>query len=103
MRWTDEHNQRQFMLMLHFLDASESGHINLGRLVGTLEGLLYALEDTDKTWESTFVSFWNDLEMVYSLSQAYQREMNDFEKVQVSEAISALKTHIQPVIKLESD
>ncbi len=103
MGWVDEYNQRQYSLMLHFLDALERDHISLGRLVSTLEGLLFALEDTDKTWESIFVSFWNDLEMVYSLAQADQREMNDFEKAQVAEAISALKTHIQPVIKRETD
>lgn len=60
------HDRRQLILTNKQLSLFKEGKIDLGCLVGRLEGLLEVMESVGVSWEEQFRSEWANLEVAYA-------------------------------------
>lgn len=64
MKKISEYDERQLNLMLNQLDAYDNKKLDLGSLVGRLEGLLHAMEHVTAEWEEKFLDEFSTLESI---------------------------------------
>ena len=72
----NDYNLRQLKLMNENLILYEKKRIDLGTLVGNLEGLLNAIEAVELAWEEKFLKEWSTLEIVYAINIINETEEN---------------------------
>jgi len=59
-----EYDERQLKLMLQQLISFEHKKLELSSLVGSLEGLLHAMENVTDEWEEKFLNEFSTLESI---------------------------------------
>lgn len=63
-----EREQRQYALMRQRVRDLREGRRDVGVVIGDLEGLLWALEETPEDWRDRFVEAWSELEVSYAVA-----------------------------------
>ncbi|HEY4831820.1 MAG TPA: hypothetical protein VIH61_04595 [Waddliaceae bacterium] len=64
MNKISEYDERQLKLMLQQLISFEHKKLELSSLVGSLEGLLHAMENVTDEWEEKFLNEFSTLESI---------------------------------------
>ena len=95
MNKISEYDERQLNLMLNQLNAFENKKLDLGSLVGRLEGLLHAMEHVADEWEEKFLDEFSTLESINA--EVPKLEKEEIEKLIVN-SVCNLKKLIQEKI-----
>lgn len=72
-----EYNNRQFDLMLYFIEAYKNKKISLREVVDKLESLINALENLKESDRDDFFTFWGTLEDTYSVMLYHSKTEKD--------------------------
>jgi hypothetical protein len=64
----DEYDRRQLKAMQHQLAAYDTGQLDLGGLIASLEALQNLLQTIPEIWREQFREQWGVLEQVYSVA-----------------------------------
>lgn len=92
MNKVSEYDERQLNLMLRQLNAFENKKLDLSSLVGSLEGLLHAMEHVTDEWEEKFLDDFSTLESINAEMPKLKKE--EIERL-IKDAVSNLKNLIQ--------
>ena len=103
-----EYDKRQLVLMLKQLVFFKEQKMELGVLVGRLEGLLGVLESVDISWQELFRSEWAHLEITYAyLLYRGEEELDDSGKEIVNKStnvlIKLIKEKLEVFLKTPTD
>lgn len=60
--------QRQYAPMRDRLAEFRAGRVKIGKVIGDLEGLLYALDGASDAWRESFLEEWSTLEIAYAVA-----------------------------------
>jgi len=82
-----------------YLDEYENNKIELGFLVGKLEGLFRQLTSTEKKWSIVFFDNWINLESVYAGSLEPERSLNENEQNIVNKSVQLMISMIQKLLE----
>jgi len=95
-----EFDQRQYKMMLDYINAYESGQIGMNLLITNLEALLNFLKETSKDWEEKFYKQWTVLDEFYAFVCYENRKcFNKDESKIVNEALRQMKILISKQIR----
>ena len=92
MKKISEYDERQLNLMLNQLDAYDNKKLDLGSLVGRLEGLLHAMEHVTAEWEEKFLDEFSTLESINAEVPKLNKE--EIEKL-IKNSVCNLKNLVQ--------
>ncbi|MBA3957520.1 MAG: hypothetical protein H0X51_03875 [Parachlamydiaceae bacterium] len=98
------YNRRQLKLMIEKIDRFKTKLLSLGSLINDLEALLDILEEMDSDWVASVRKHWLDLEIVYAVALADDREyLEDKDIVIIDEAITNILILIHKKLPPESE
>ncbi|MBD2095672.1 hypothetical protein H6F90_10950 [Trichocoleus sp. FACHB-591] len=93
------YEQRQYQLMKAFIQDFESGNMTIKTLISSLDGLLSAVEFTDKPSKEALRSEWWTLEQVYAVAlDREETELSPESQVLVVETLENIKVLLQQLI-----
>ena len=92
MKKISEYDERQLNLMLNQLDAYDNKKLDLGSLVGRLEGLLHTIEHVTAEWEEKFLDEFSTLESINAEVPKLNQE--EIEKL-IKNSVCNLKNLVQ--------
>lgn len=76
--------------MLDRLDRFRSGELEIGGVIGDLEGLADQLELVDEGWRDRFSEGWSDLEIPYAVALDRQEPIPTVKDPIVAEGVDTL-------------
>lgn len=91
-----EYDERQLKLMLKQLISFEHKKLELSSLVGSLEGLLHAMENVTDEWEEKFLNEFSTLESINA--EMPKMKKDEIEKL-IKDAVSNLKKMIEDKLR----
>lgn len=68
MTEVSEREQRQYALMRQRVEDFRQGRRGTGAVIGDLEGLVWALQETPEDWRDRFIEAWSVLEIDYAVA-----------------------------------
>ena len=92
MNKISEYDEKQLKLMLKQLISFEHKKLELSSLVGSLEGLLHAMENVTDEWEEKFLNEFSTLESINA--EMPKMKKDEIEKL-IEDAVSNLKKLIE--------
>ncbi|MDX7880023.1 hypothetical protein, partial [Acinetobacter nosocomialis] len=75
--WKNEHNERQYNLILEMIFEFKKEKISIKQLISSLKSLFNALESAPESWKNSFNEEWFTLETIYALALDRQKESLD--------------------------
>ncbi|WP_151810167.1 hypothetical protein [Acinetobacter sp. TUM15366] len=88
--WRNEHNERQYNLMLDMIFEFKKEKIGIKQLILSLKSLFHALESVPESWKNSCNEEWCTLETVYALALDRQEESLDKKFILTSEEINII-------------
>ncbi|WP_347017215.1 hypothetical protein H2788_06275 [Acinetobacter seifertii] len=101
--WRNEHNERQYNLMLDMIFEFKKEKIGIKQLILSLKSLCNALESVPESWKNSFNEEWFILETVYALALDRQEESLDKKFILTSEEINIINNTLVNLQNLISE
>ena len=86
-----DREQRQFPLMQQRIEGFRDGRLSIGTVIGDLEGLASALDETSQEWKDPFIAEWSVLEVAYAVALDRQQPVPTAGDHDVAAALDALE------------
>ncbi len=98
----NDHDKRQLKRMYLRLDYFHDGKIQIHKLINDMDALVGNLEEVPKEWKDKFISYWADLEIVYSNALYEERSKFDEQDVKrIEESLKNLNSLLNSLIPKE--
>ncbi|ENU43382.1 hypothetical protein [Acinetobacter seifertii] len=101
--WQNEHNERQYNLMLEIISDFKKEKIGIKQLILSLKSLFNALESIPETWRNSFNEEWFTIETIYALALERQEESLDKKFILTSEEINIINNTLVNLQNLISE
>ncbi|MBR7715687.1 hypothetical protein [Acinetobacter nosocomialis] len=101
--WRNEHNERQYNLMLDMIFEFKKEKIGIKQLILSLKSLCNTLESVPESWKNSFNEEWFTLETVYALALDRQEESLDKKFILTSEEINIINNTLVNLQNLISE
>ena len=89
-----DRERRQYALMQQRIDSLREGESSIGPVIGDLEGLVNALEETPEEWKDSFIEECSALEIAYAVALDRQHPLPTARDHDIATALDALSALI---------
>lgn len=76
------------------IDGFRDGRLSIGPVIGDLEGLVSALDETPQEWKDSFIEEWSVLEIAYAVALDRQQPLPTAGDHDIAAALDALEVLI---------
>ena len=90
MSEVSEREQRQYALVRRRVADLRSGRRSIGVVIGDLEGLVWALEETPEDRRDRYIEAWSGLEIAYAMALDQGAPLPTAQDVDIAQALDDL-------------
>lgn len=95
-------NKKNLDLMLTKIDVYKKNKVQLRTLIDDLESLLNLLANIDEKWIDKFLSYWNTLEIIFSINLVENKTVTKIETIKIKNCLISLENLIMQQINFLS-